>query len=1159
MTTTNREVFHHDPTKTTIPNDGVAKVLDPSTAEEWKVLRYELASFVCEGEYRLGLERILSTYLENLDKQSQPAAWISGFYGSGKSHFVRVLEYLWRDVTFDDGVRSRGLAQLPDDIRDLLAELSTKGKREGGLWSAAGKLGSGRENSVRLTMLSILFRSADLPDQYPAARFVIWLRQNEYYEAVKAGVEAAGKKLNSELLNMYASPYVVQALRKVYPEFADSNAEGRNVLRAQYPPNQADISDDEMVQTMESVMALQSTTPGKLPLTLLVFDELQQFIGEDPTRTLLVQNVVEACCSRFGSRLLFVATGQASLQATTQLSKLRGRFTVNVTLSDTDVERVVREVVLRKAPDKVPLLKTVLEGASGEIDRHLQGTKISPTAADASALLADYPLLPARRRFWERVLRAVDSAGSAGQLRTQLRIVHEAVREIADKPLGTVVAGDVIYNQLKPDMLQSSMLLRDVATRIDQQAMGNTEDGKLRSRLCATIFLINKLPAEGPLVTGLRATANNLADLLVTDLNQGSTSLRQRIPELLQKLVDDGTLMLVNDEYRLQTLESGEWESDYRKRFASISNDDARIASDRASAFQNAVTAALKTVMSLPQGQSKTPRKIGLHFGTEAPTLSSELVPLWVRDEWSTVSEKMVREEAQAAGTDSPVIFVFLPRQEADTLRRKIASFAAADGVMSSRVVPATPEGLEARNAMETRRKAEEMELHALVSRIVENSRVYQGGGNQVTEGSFQASVRQAFEDALVRLFPKFKLADDPKWNSVVKRAGEGAADALTAVNYTGDVDKNPVCQEVRTFLGSAGKRGSDIRKKFGGAGYGWPQDAIDGALLALVAGGFVRATSNGQAVSVKQINQAQIGVIDFINEGVTVNINQRLGIKKLIQDFGLPLKNGEEAQAIPLILQRLIDLAGQAGGDPPLPARPAASIAAIEQLRAMSGNEQFVAVYNQREELSNNFKAWTQATKLVEQRRTQWLVLQRLLKHAGGLVVATQVGPQLNAIQIDRSLLSDPNPVAPLIAKLCDALRLYLQEARQRLNALREQEMTGLQSSEEWGQIDETQRQQFLASNGLENVAELNVGTTEALLTTLDASPISEWGTRYDALPGRVNKVRDEAARYLMPKSVTVRPHRATLKTEFEVDLYLKKLREDIMNHVKAGNPVII
>ena len=162
---------------------------------------------------------------------------------------------------------------------------------------------------------------------------------------------------------------------------------------------------------------------------MLVFDELQQSIGEQPDRALAMQEIVEACSSRFGSRILFVGTGQAALEATPQLSKLQDRFTVRVSLEDKDVEQVVREVVLRKAPDKVAALQDVLDAASGEINRHLAGTKIGPSQADSEDLVPDYPLLPTRRRFWERTLRAIDRAGTAAQLRTQLRVVHEAANE----------------------------------------------------------------------------------------------------------------------------------------------------------------------------------------------------------------------------------------------------------------------------------------------------------------------------------------------------------------------------------------------------------------------------------------------------------------------------------------------------------------------------------------------------------------------------------------------------------------------------------------------------------------------------------------------------------------------------------------------------------
>ena len=138
-----REVLSRDPLTTVIPNDGVTKVIQPQSANEWGILRYELESFVCDGEYQQGLERILTAFLANTSQAQQQAVWVSGFYGSGKSHLVRVLEYLWRDVPFPDGAKARSLVTLPSDIRANLVELSRLGRQEGGLWSAAGTLGAG--------------------------------------------------------------------------------------------------------------------------------------------------------------------------------------------------------------------------------------------------------------------------------------------------------------------------------------------------------------------------------------------------------------------------------------------------------------------------------------------------------------------------------------------------------------------------------------------------------------------------------------------------------------------------------------------------------------------------------------------------------------------------------------------------------------------------------------------------------------------------------------------------------------------------------------------------------------------------------------------------------------------------------------------------------
>ncbi len=1147
-----REVFSRDPLTTTIPNDGVTKVIRPRSVQEWDVLRYELESFVCEGEYRQGLERILSAFLTNVSQPQQQAAWVSGFYGSGKSHLVRVLEYLWRDVEFPDGARARSLVTLPSDIGANLVELSRLGRQEGGLWSAAGTLGSGA-GTVRLALLAVLFRSADLPEQYPAARLVLWLKQNGWYDTVIAAVESRSRNITTELRNMYVSPVLAESLLEAIPGLASSPSDVRTLLREQYP-NVEDISDSELHSAIAEVLSLQSTTQGKQPLTLLVFDELQQFIGNDPQRTLHVQNTVEACAAQFGSHLLFVGTGQSALQANTELSKLQGRFSIRVTLSDVDVEKVVREVVLRKTPDKAAAVKKVLDASSGEIDRHLAGTKIGPQPNDVQERIADYPILPVRRRLWERLLRSVDSAGTAGQLRTQLRIVHETAQEVAEEPLGTVAPADAIYWQVETEMLQNAILPRDVATVI-RELDDRTEDGRLKSRLCALIFMIGKLErGEGPLATGVRATADTLADLVVDDLTEDSAPLRQKVPAFLQYLVDTGTLILVDGEYRLQTPESIEWESDYQSRLARIIGDDVRVASERETAMRRALSTALKG-LTFQQGVTKTSRKYDDYLGSEKPPMNASNVPIWFQDEWST-SEASVRKEARQAGVESPTVFVFLPRLEADEIRQTIGRLRAAEETVNTRAVPHTLAGGEARGGMQSRIALEESRLNALAENIVKNAHVYQGGGNEVIAESFTETVRQAVEASLTRLFPRFLDADQDGWHLVVTRASQGGADPLSALGYTSDVEKHTVCQEVRNFIGSAGKKGSEVRRHFSNSPYGWARDAIDGALLALLAGGFLRATRSGQAVTAKGMTQQQVAGTDFFIEGVIVSAVHRIGVRNVALEVGLTVKSGEEAQAVPLILERLLSQAQNAGGEAPLPKLPDTTI--VSQIQEMNGNQQIVGLAEQRDTLITHFKTWTASSEAARERLPDWKRLERLLYHARELPVAAELNLQTEAIRSARTLLTDPSPISPLLSQVEAALRKAVSEAHGLLREARDREMSELEESDIWVKLNHRDRADILESNGLGAIPDLNIGTDQALMYCLEDTALQDWDDRLLAIRTRINQAREEAARRMEPEAVTVRPTPATLNNREDVEAYILSLREQLLAEIDQ-HPIII
>ena len=512
----NRDLFHRDPASYGLVNHGVAKVQDPSR----DVLRYELETFVCAGQYADGLHRVLEAYLERLGRTEQVGVWVSGFFGSGKSHLVKMLAALWANAPFDDGARPRDVvAELPANVGDLLRELDTKTRPMGGPLAISGTLGSSPAD-IPSAIARVVLEGVGLPGDVHRARFVLWLQREGRLDDVRRHLAGEGRDFDKEVASLYVSPSLHAALAASGLDVGTGGAAGQT-LRGQFPTT-VHLTTADFVGLVREALATRGTSG--LPGTLLVLDEVQQSIGESPDRALAVQEVVEACASRFDGRLLVVATGQQALTATANLQKIAGRFSVKVPLSDTDIEQVTRRVVLRKRPDRVGALEAALERVAGEVDRHLHGTPLAARAEDRETLTADYPVLPVRRRLWEALLRMFDTQGTTGQLRSQLGIVHAAARDVATAPVGTVVGADFLYLHLEGDLRNAGQVPREHLDAI-AKLRGGTDAERLQARACALVYLLGKLEENRPDL-GARATPDVLADLLVTDLPAGSAALR---------------------------------------------------------------------------------------------------------------------------------------------------------------------------------------------------------------------------------------------------------------------------------------------------------------------------------------------------------------------------------------------------------------------------------------------------------------------------------------------------------------------------------------------------------------------------------------------------------------------------------------------------------
>jgi len=1144
-----KDILQRDPGIFPLVNQGQARIVDSHNERALEELRGELSTFVCEGQYADGVQKIIRSYLDSIGKTNQKAAWVSGFFGSGKSHLLKMLCHLWQDTAFPDGATARALVpDMPDELRALLRELDTAGRRAGGLLAAAGSLPSGTTDQVRLTILGILLRAVGLPEQYPQARFCLWLHSQGYFDKVKKSVEMAGKVFDKELNNLYVSGPIAKALLACDKSYASSEAEARQTLRASYPPMARDITTEEFLTTVKEALKLHGRD-GRTACTLLILDEVQQYVGDSNDRSVLVTEVAEAVSKQLDSQVMIVGAGQSALTDVQLLHKLMDRFTIRVPLSDAEVEQVTRKVLLHKKPASVAEVRKLLDANAGEISRQLQGTRIGEVVEDRAIIVEDYPLLPVRRRFWENCFRQIDAAGTHSQLRSQLRIIYDAIKKISERPLGAVVPGDELFEALAPEMVNTGVLLREINERIIQVGKSN---GPLAQRVCGLVFLIGKLTREGGADIGVRAKKEHLADLLVEDLSADNGKLRSEVEAVLQKLAKDGVLMQVGDEYRLQTREGSEWDREFRNRQTKL-NNDAGAAQFLRDQLLYSETDKIVRGIKLIQGAAKEPRQFVISREATPPVADGATIPVWIQDQWSA-SEKQMVDAARAAGATSPILYVFILRQSPGDLQRWIVEAEATQQTLDAKGSPTGDEGREARQSMESRHAKAIGERDRLIRDIVANAKVFQGGGSEMIRLTLEEKVRESTGDSLVRLFPRFKDADSSAWEAVIKRARDGADQPFQPVGHADATEKHPVCLQAVAAIG-AGKVGGEIRKALRASPFGWPQDAIDAALIALHRSQHITATLNGTPVPLGQLDQNKIAKAEFRVEHKTLAVQDRLLVRKLITQL-VQCKSGDEGVKATEFLNALVALARAAGGNAPLPVPPATTD--IEDIQRLVGNEQLVAIKENAADLESRIKAWTAARDLAAKRLPSWEVVEHLARHAGDLPEAKPHLDQLDAIRTQRLLLEPTDSVAPIRVAIAGLSRTAVNGAHTAHAAAHDQAMAALAANEMWKKLDSTQQAGILSAIGLAAPVKPDVSSDEALGRHLDARPLRVALAERDAIPGRVQQAIERAAKMLEPKVRSVAIERATLRDEDDVNEWLSRQRTALLQALKDG-PVLI
>jgi len=1138
----NEELFVLNPNENNLMNDGVVNINTAKDDNGLKIIRHELKTFVCEGEYEKGIYRILDTYLKYIEEPKQPAVWVSGFFGSGKSHLIKMLGYFWEDFKFPNGDTARNIKPLPKDVHERLVELDRKQKIYGRL-SISGTLKDFPSSDIRYSFLKLFLNSLGLPQQYHHFKFIYWAKQEGIFDSLKSLIDAQGKSFDKELENLFVSTSLAKALLQLKPEFAENEAKVKEAFRAQFNRVES-IDRKQLIGTIKEEI-LPMFYGDKIPCTIIVLDEVQQFIGQDGNKTIDIQNLAQDLCDHFNGKFLLVGSGQNSLADTPQLSPLKDRFSVPVMLGDTDVDTVTRKTVLEKKPSVLTMLNKKIEGSLGEISRNLEGTSFGYKTEDKQTLSADYPILPTTRKFWKKILTVIDTAGTSGQLRSQLRIVDESIKKVANKETGIVIPADFVFEQKQRDLLQYSLLLNETNNLIEERKAKGGES-ILEGRILSMVFLIDLLPKD--IADGrLKSNENTIAELLIDNLNESSDKFRNKVKELVKKLVNEKVLMPVGDEYKLQTKVGSEWEQEFTSHIIRLQNaGEDQIQRLRKEKIVTHIKAKTNAINIL-QGVSRLKREFDLWDKMERPNSENKL-NVWIRDGWNE-NESNVLNEIRAEGTDSPIAYVFISKLRDQDIRSEIIKYLAAGYTMDAKGIPSSPEGEQARKSMETRKGLALLSITDLIESICKDAKVYLAGGAKIDSASLGENIKEALDSIADRQFSEFKnKADYKDWDRALNQALGKNPDALKRISFSGEPKDHPVATEILRFIGNQSKQGREIRAYFMKAPYGWSQDAIDTILLML------RLTEH-LSCSEPDIRVANINSASFKKEIHTLSVSDKMKLRTLYTEAKCGGKPGGEFVDSNSYLGLIRDLAKKISGDKPL--LEPINVTFLKEIENADGNERLLRILEEQEDLRTKLADWTKKASLVDSRLPNWNLISALYNYLPEQ--GDQLRSECDSIREDRLIFNEPDLILPLLNRLTTELNKFLKEAKTTFNGRYDGQMKALQANEYFHHLSPEDKHRILANNQLLAKPEIKTVDAQSLFNQLQKASLDTWQTKIAALSGQFQAALEEAIALSAPKAEMYSLPKRTLHSDAEIDTYIEEIKGELKKLIKKAGSVIL
>lgn len=823
-----------------------------------EIIREEISEYVVTGAIKHHYADIFDSYAETPNKPHEGIAiWVSGFFGSGKSSFAKMLGLSIANREIDGVLAGERFAQRVGDGKPqvLLRNINEKIPTHAVIFDVSTDRGirSGNQTLTEI-MYGLFLQSLGYAKDLDLSELEIELEARDKLGKFKAEYESLFKKAwDAEKGKVaFALPEASRVLHVMDPAtfpMADSWVKAVK--------NKADITPGKLAERASELM--KRRLPGHS--LMFVVDEVGQFVARDVQKMLDLQAVVQSLGRIGRGRHWVVVTSQEKLgelvsgldDKKIELARLMDRFPLQVHLEPSDISEVTSRRVLAKNALAQAALGKLFDEHRGRLTEHTRLTadiKLPEITRDGFIDL--YPLLPYQIDLIIQVVSGLRTQSGAskhvgGANRTIIKLAQQLLINpsvnLADQELGALVRLDQVY-----DLVEGN-IGSEVRAKIS--AIAKELSAPLAQPVAKVICLLQY-------VKSVHRTAENIAAALHPGV--ASDSQLAAVKDALRELESSHKVRRGDDGYRIPTPAEDDWER-LRNGISPKPGDAHRLYSEVLSSFWQPQpahtlldTKTFKAGLAI-HGREVTSGDLMFQFhladdGKEFQSLAGELrtrsqqerksvfwaVALNSSIDRETVElfrskEMLARKERETKGEDTPGLIGeerIRQRRHGDELRR-LLKLACLSGSVYFRGNDRSPDD----RAVDVGKSAGEI-LRDVLPDVFDRFKEAAAKSSDVKKGVDALFTAENLQ-GMPQVFSSLGLLRDEKGKTVFRVEGGPLKEVLNRI-------------EERANYGDTAS-GRFLVDEFDKEPFGWDFEAVRLLVLSLLRAGKIEATSKGQTL----------------------------------------------------------------------------------------------------------------------------------------------------------------------------------------------------------------------------------------------------------------------------------------------------------------------